>query len=448
MIRGLNLQRYGLEMEEGPPSIFTPQEKGRGLLLHHNPLRAAEEIQQHSARDAERYVLFRAFIERVGKVINRLIDEVPPNLIYRANGDLPALLKRAVALRRLGRTDLIDLIRLAPMSVADWLDEWFESDILKAALAGPAMHGAFIGPRSPGGAFNLLLRECRRSPSVKGGPGFLVTALEGAARALGVDIHTNAAVEQIRVAGGAVKGVRIAGGDEIDAPLVAASCDPKRTFLDLIESNHVSDVLARRIQNFRTMGTAAKVDVALNARIELAGRPGEKVEFVRTGARLDDIERAFDAIKYGKWSERPILDVYMPTYSNAGFAPEGHTVLSMLVHYVPYRVKQGWNFNTRDAVGDAALHALEVYAPAIRKAVVGMRVLTPQDLEDTFGLSDGHIFHGEHAIDQLLVRPTPECARYATPINGLFLCGSGSHPGGGITCAPGALAAKLILKTT
>ena len=196
------------------------------------------------------------------------------------------------------------------------------------------------------------------------------------------------------------------------------------------------------------MGTAAKVDVALNARIELGGRPGEKVEFVRTGETLDDIERAFDFIKYGQFSEDPILDIYMPSYSNAGFAPEGHTVLSMLVHYVPYDLVGGWDFKSREAVGEAAMEALEVYAPTIGDAVVGLRVLTPRDIEHTFGISEGHIYHGEHAVDQLLVRPTPECAQYATPIHGLYLCGSGSHPGGGITCAPGALAAKTVLKTT
>ena len=178
VIRALNLERYGLEVEDGPPSVFTPQEGARGILLHHDPERAREEIEEHSTLDAERYVNFRAFIKRVGRVLNSIIDDVPPNLIYRSQSDMMSMLKKGFALRRLGDKDMIELIRVAPMSVADWLDEWFESDILKAALAGPAMHGSFLAPRSPGGALNLLLREARKSPSVKGGPGFLVTALE------------------------------------------------------------------------------------------------------------------------------------------------------------------------------------------------------------------------------------------------------------------------------
>ena len=193
-------------------------------------------------------------------------------------------------------------------------------------------------------------------------------------------------------------------------------------------------------------GTAAKVNIALDARVELAGRPGELVEIVRTGATLDELEKAFDPVKYNRYPDRPVLEVYMHGATDSSCAPEGHSVLSILVHFVPHRLEDGWNYRERERLGDVVVDTLSEYAPRIKDCIEFVEVLTPVEIEDRYGVTGGHIFHGEHALDQLLVRPSPECARYRTPIDGLYLCGSGSHPGGGLTCAPGALGASAILK--
>jgi phytoene dehydrogenase-like protein len=444
-VEALRLKGYGLELEDRQPSIFTPERRGRGLLLHHDPDKAAGEISNFSSIDVERYAAFRKFIERVRGFVNGVFDEAPADLTKLAAGDTWRLIRRSMRLRRLGKKDAAEVIRIVTMSVADWLDEWFESDLLKASLAGPALYGTFMGPRSPSSAFNLLVWECRKRPSVKGGPGFLVTALEGAARASGAELRTDAKVTGIRVDGGKVTGVSLDGGETIDSTIVAASCDPKQTFLHLLGGRRITKTLARRMSHVRSQGTSAMVNVALNARVEMAGRPGELVEFVRTGENLDELEKAFDAVKYNKISEKPVLDIYIPTFSNAGFAPEGHTVFSVLTHFIPKELDGGWNYREREKLGERVIDTLSEYAPSLRNVVEAVNVLTPADIEERYGITGGHVYHGEHALDQLLIRPTPECAQYATPIKGLYLCGSGSHPGGGITCAPGFMSAQAIL---
>jgi phytoene dehydrogenase-like protein len=449
LIDVLNLRRYGFELEKVPPAIFVPQKKGKGLLLHHDPAKAAGEISVFSKKDEERYWEYRRFIERVRGVITDLLDNVPPDITrVEKRADLWALFKKSRRMRKLARRDAVELLRIGPMSVADWLDEWFETDLLKALLAGPAIHGAFMGPRSPGSAINLLLWECRKGPSIKGGAGFLVTALEGAARDAGVEIRTSAEVSRVVVSGGRVEGALLGRNQHISAPVVAASCHPKQTFLELLGGDMTTEKFERRMTHFRSQGTTAKVDLALNARIEMAGRPGERVEFVRTGENLDQLEKAFDAVKYGRCSETPVLDIYMPAFSNPGFAPKGHSVLSILVHYAPYELRSKWSDQERRKLGERVVDTLCQYAPSLREAVVSCRVQSPVDLEERYRLAGGHIYHGEHALDQLMIRPVPECVGYGSPVPGLFVCGSGSHPGGGITCAPGALAAGAILENS
>ena len=446
VIDALNLKRYGLELEGNPPSVFTPESRGKGLLLYHDPQKAAGEIARFSERDAESYIAYREFIGRVRGFINDLLDTPPPDFDSAKTPSPWEITRRAMGLRRLGKRDMMEVLRVVPMSVADWLDEWFESDLLKASLAGPAVYGTFMGPRSPGSAVNLLLWECRKRPSIKGGPAFLVTALEGAARANGVDIETGKRVKAIRVADGRVEGITATDGEAVAAPIVAATCDPKKTILELLAAGTAPARLEQRMARFRARGTTAKVDLALNARVELAGRPGERVEYVRTGENLDELERAFDAVKYNEYSEEPILDIYMPTFSNPGFAPEGHSVLSVLVHFAPYELATKWDDESREDLGEKVVDVLSRYAPGIADVIDATSVLSPADLESVYGTTQGHIYHGEHALDQLILRPTPETARYATPVKGLYLCGSGSHPGGGITCAPGLLGAKAVLK--
>lgn len=445
LIRTLHLDRHGLQLADAPPSIYAPEKSGDGLLLHHDPRKAGDEIARYAARDAERYAAFRAFIDRIKGVVNGHFDAAPPALFGGDAGPLWALAKRAVSLRRLGTGDMTELLRVIPMSAADWLGDWFESDRLRAALAGPAVYGTFMGPRSPGSALNLLLWECRKGPLVRGGASALVGALERAALSHGVEIRTAARVDAVLMRNGRTVGVSIHPGEEVESSLVAASCDPKRAVLELVPSSAGSETLRERLRAFRARGTAAKVNIALNSPLEFCKRRGELVEIMRTAQSLDEMEKAFDPVKYGRYSDRPLLEVYAPGATDLSSAPAGRGVLSVLTHFVPYTLRDGWNEKHREALGERVLETLGDFVPGLRGAVELLDVLTPVDLESRYGATHGHIYHGEHALDQLLVRPSPECARYATPIPGLYLCGSGSHGGGGLTCAPGALGAGVIL---
>ncbi len=446
VVASLKLERHGLVLLPTEPPVYAPKLGGAGLLLHRDPARAQAEIRAHSPNDAERYPRFRAFIDRVRGLIGRLLNEPPPDLKAPSASELWDLARTAIALRRLGADDMLELIRLAPMCVADWLNGWFESELLKAALAGPALHGTFMGPWSPGTTATWLLAECSAGRAVRGGPAALVSALQSAARAAGVEVRLNATVERIRVSGGRATGVSLAGGEALEAPIVAASCDPKRTLLELVPAGEVAPRLGSAIRNFRARGTSARVHLALSAPLEFDGRPGQRFEAARTGESLDGLERAFDAIKYRRFSTPPLLEIRVPTVSAPDLAPPGHHVVSVLVHFAPAGLEGGWTDERREALGDSVVGELSRHASRVRTTMVAREVLSPADIEKRYGITGGHIYHGEHALDQLLfLRPAPPCARYATPIEGLYLCGSGSHPGGGVTCAPGALAARAIL---
>lgn len=445
VIDGLGLERRGLRLREAP-AVLIPQEKGPGLLLHRDPAKAGPELSRRSSKDAAAYAETRAFLARIAPAVGSLLESRPAMLAGDLGGDWGRLLKTGLALRLLGEKTLLELLRVGPMCVADWLNERFEDDLLKAGLAGLAVRGTWMGPWSAGTVATLLLKECFADKEVVGGPAALAKALVEAARGLGVEIRLSAPVAQVRVVAGKAVGVALEDGSEIGAAVVASSTDPRRTLLGLLAPADLPDSLEREIRAFKARGVAAKVNLALSGPLEFASRPGEPIEAARTGERIDDVERAYDAVKYRRFSEAPVLDIRVPTVSEEGLAPRGHHVAEILVHYAPYDLAGGWTDEARRRLGETVLGRLERYAPQVRKRLVGMQVLTPADLESRYGLSGGHLYHGEHALDQLyFMRPTPSCARYATPIEGLYLCGSGSHPGGGITGAPGWLAAKEIL---
>lgn len=449
VIDGLGLGRHGLETLSEAPAVYVPRAGSPGLILHREAEKtvgANEGVL--SPEDARRYREFRGFIERVRPVLRFLLDHKPPPLPDDGLAGLPHLARAAFKLRLLGRADMLELLRIGPMCVADWLNEWFEHPGLKAALAGPCLEGAFAGPWSAGTAAAFLIKECSAEAGVRGGPSALTRALEAAARTAGVEVLTSAPVRRIRVANGAVVGVALAGGRNFDAPVVAASCDPKRAFLDLLDPVDLPLDVEDQMRVLRARGTTAKVNLALNGPLELEGFPGRQFEAARTGEHLDDLERAFDAVKYRRFSTRPQLEIRVPTVADPALAPAGHHVVEILAHFAPYALEGGWTKEAREALGDAVVAELARYAPSLKGRVVAREVLTPADLEARYGLTGGHVHHGEHALDQLFVlRPGPDCAGYATPVRGLFLCGSGSHPGGGLTCMPGWLAAETILKS-
>lgn len=446
VVEELELVKHGLRLRADEAPVFAPEEKGRGVLVWRSPKRLAEELAPRSQRDLKAYEQYRATVERFAPVVRKVFDDFPTDVTSLSVSSLWDLMRKAVSLRMLGKADMMEVLRVAPMCVADWLNEFFEDKLLKACLAGPALYNTYCGPWSPGSALNLLVAECLAARPVAGGPQALVKALAKAASAAGVEIRTGEPVKRVDVENGRVRGVTLEGGATLAAAKIGAAVDPKALFLELVAPGCTSMQFQSNVQNIRARGTAAKVHLAVHKYPEWRERPSLKAEYVRTGEFFDQMERAFDAVKYRRISDEPILDIYVPTLEAPELAPAGQHVLSILVSFVPYQLDGGWTEERRQEVYDKVVGQLEKYAPGIAPTIVGKEVLSPKDLEERYGLWGGHLHHGEHAADQLLMRPTPECARYATPVEGLFLVGSGAHPGGGVTGAPGAFAARAMLE--
>jgi phytoene dehydrogenase-like protein len=440
VIRELELERYGLKVRAARPGILALDGDGSGLWIDGDRDRASREIGARSPGDAASYLKFHGFIDRMRAVISQFMDEPPVKLMeVEAMGPM-ALARRALKVRGLGRKGMMELLRLPSMSVADWLGEWFETDLLKAALALPAIAGNWAGPRSPATNANLLLWEAVAGNGVEGDGPALISALEKAARARGVEIRLSTPVSRILSSTTTVEGVELESGEKIRAGVVAASCDPRLALMGLLPQGTLPVRTVHRLEAYRMRGSTGQVLLALNGPLRFKARPDEKVECARTGARLNHLERAFDAIKYRRIPDNPVLEIHAP----AGTPP----VVSILVHFLPFDLDGGWDDATRDRVGDRVMEILEEHAPGIGPMTVARKVLSPADVEKEYGVTGGHIHHGELALDQILIRPVPECCAYATPIAGLFLCGSGTHPGGGLTCTPGRLAASAILSAT
>ncbi len=438
--RALGLERHGLAWRDGTPGLLCAA-AGEGTVL---PGAGSGEPCGATAEDGAAFVAWRAFLSGLAPTLRRLLDRPPPSLTPKTVGDFWALAKDGMTLRRLGRRELLELLRIAPMPAADWLRERFRDDGLVEALAAPGVLGTWLGPHSAGSVWNLLVRECTAGRAVVGGAPALVHALAEACRAAGVELRLGTAVEQIRVREGVVSGVVLTGGEEVGAQAVLATCDPRHSLLELLQPGQLSMRSTARLRNFRCRGTAAKAHLALSAPLAFRGVVAERARL--GGGNVDALERAFDAVKYRRFSERPFLEVFQPSVAGPGWAPTGQHVASVLVGYAPYDVEGGWTDASRAALGEAVRVALECFDPEVRAKLVAMETLTPADLERRYGTTGGHLHHGEHALDQLLfMRPTPETARYATLLPGLFLGGSGSHPGGGLTGVPGWLGAAAIL---
>ncbi len=442
VIAELGLAGHGLKVRSESVPVLLSRLQGRGILLSRDPGAMAGEI---GSSDLESYSRYRGFLDRIAPVLRRVFDEPPHGLEPSGVGDFWRLGSAALALRRLGTADMTELMRIAPMCVADWLAEWFEEEALRAALAAPAIHSTYAAPWSPGSNFNLLLAETLHWREIDGGARALVQSLERAARSNGVEIRTDAPVDGLVLEDGRVVGVRLAGGESLRSKTVAASCDPKHLFLDLLPPATLSEKFEHEIVHLRTRGTTARIELALSRAPRWSCRPELSAERVRIGEKIDDLERAFDPVKYRRFPERPMLEIGVPSLRDSGLAPSGHHVAEISVHFVPCELEGGWSAQEEERLYRNVVGLLSEHSPGIEETVVGARVLTPADLEERFGPTGGQLFHVEHALDQWIVRPTPECARYATPFPGLFLCGSGSHPGGGLTAAPGGLAARAIL---
>lgn len=447
VIKALNLEKFGLKTKKARSTVSILSKDGKCLHLYSDVEKASKEIANFSKKDAEAYKEYRGFIDKISGFIHGLMDEMSPDISNLGGKQIWDLAKKGMALKNLGKKTMMEFLKVAPMSVADFLNEKFETDFIKAGIAGPAIYGSYTGPWSSYTTLNLLLWECAANECIIGGPQALVEALEKAAKEAGVDIRTDADVDKISLDENRnVSGVKLANGEEILAPIVTCSCTPRETFYELLLPNQIDYSLEHAIQHYRARGTTAKVNLAIDNKIIL--NDAGSVEFARTGNSFDEMERAFDSVKYRRFSDEPILDIHIPSVTDSSLAPSGHAVVSILVHFAPHHFDEGWSDKTKNKLLYITIKTLEHYAPNVSSSVVGSEVLSPVDLEERYSLTNGHIFHGEHAVDQLITRPIPSCARYTTPISGLYLCGSGSHPGGGITCMPGYLGAKMILKNT
>jgi phytoene dehydrogenase-like protein len=451
-LRARIARELGLALETTPPEprLFAPLPDGRALALYGDAARSAASIRVFSANDALRYAAFQESLTRVGRLMSRLIDQTPPDLDAPDGRDAFGMLKLGVAFRMLGREAAQDLLRWAPMPAADFACEWFESEPLRAVLAARGVHGSFAGPRSPGTAAQLLLQAgAGAALHPKGGPGALSEALAAAARRFGATIRTDAEVAAILVKDGRAAGVALASGEEIAARAVVSGADPKTTFLRLLEPAQLDPEDRAAFVHYRQQGMASKVHLALDGLPAFRGDPQPALLSgrIHVAASLDALERAFDDAKYGGISREPYLDVTIPTLGDPSLAPTGRHVMSIYVQYTPRTLRDGTWAARKDEVAELALRTLDAYAPGIASRVLARQVLTPEDIEREYGIEGGHPHHGEPGLDQLFVaRPLLGFARYRAPIASLYLCGAGAHPGGGVTGAPGANAAREIAR--
>ena len=460
VVRTLGLDRHGLQIVRPDVDACAPTPDGRALVLWSDRGRASRELHAFSARDAERYPAFLECFGRISRVVRAVLDAVPPSIDDPSGADLVEALKAGRMFRALGKQDAYRLLRWLSMAAADFASEWFESEPLRATVAAGGVLGSFLGPWSAGSTALLLLLGAGEGHPVaagwfaRGGMGTVADALTTVARQSGVEIRTGVDVTRITVSDGAATGVVLRSGEELRARAVVSNLDPKRTLLQLVDPAYLDPEFRRRVQNIRAHGTLAKINYAVQSAPRLSGlsafddaqRAAMMSGRIRLGPTIDTIERAFDAAKYGRVADEPWIELTIPSLMDASMAPAGHHVVSAYVQYAPYHLRgTTWDVE-RDHLAGAARGTIERYAPGFQSSIVAEQIITPLDLERTYGLTGGHIFHGELALDQLFItRPVLGWARYATPLSNLYLCGSGAHPGTGLNGRTGALAAKTIV---
>jgi phytoene dehydrogenase-like protein len=402
-----------------------------------------------SAADQAGYREYRRFMAKFAAVIGKLHNQLPPRLTQE-RGDLLALGKLALKIRMLGRDDMREFLRIAGINIFDVLQENFDNALLKGALSLDAVLGTNSGPRSNNSVFTALHRLSGNNGGAlalpAGGLGAVTEALAAAARKAGAEIRTSCAVERILLDGGRVAGVRLAGGEEVRAATVVSNADPKTTILDLLGARHVEAGFAKRIVNFRSKGNAAKLHLALDALPDFRGLSAEQLGHrLVIAPTLEYVERAFNHSKYGEYSTKPVAEIIIPTVRDPSLAPSGKHVLSAIVQFAPRTLKSGWN-EGKGAFTSVIFDLLAGYAPDLREKTLATELLTPEDLEREFRVTGGHWHHGELSLDQfLMMRPAPKSARYRTPVDGLYFCSAGAHPGGGVMGSAGRNAARAIL---
>ncbi len=453
LLNELHLAKHGLDLIEPDPYLFAPLPDGRSLVLERSVEASAARIGTFSAADAGRYAEFCGTIERIRAFASHVLSSPPPDIEHPSPNELWSILKMGRRFRGLGKRDAYRLLRWAPMSAADFVSEWFESEPLRAAIAAGGIFGTALGPRSAGSTAVLLLRMSTgdgRPRFVRGGLGAFTSALAGAARAAGVDIRVGADVDHIDVRNRRAVGVTLTTGETLAAGIVVSNADPRRTMLGLVDPVELDPGYLARIRTYRAEGRVLKLNLALSALPDFTAAAGDVRALgglIHIGPDLEYLERAFDASKYGRWSPRPHLDITIPSLTDPALAPAGAHVMSISAQFAPYRLRDSDWRTAAPAFADAIIDTLAEYAPNIRSLILQRQVITPVAMETDYGLTGGHIFHGELALDQLFtMRPLLGWARYRTPIEGLYLCGAGTHPGYGVSGLSGLNAAREILK--
>jgi phytoene dehydrogenase-like protein len=454
IVEELELERFGYRVSLLDPDYWVPFPDGSALALWGDAQKTAEEIARFSKRDAEAYLEFGRYFERVGKLLKDLLFVIPPNLSLR---DAPRWLAVAARVRHWTRRDLAEAVRLFTLSGADFLDEWFEDERVKGALATQTIIGAWCGPMSPGSAYVLVhhwIGEVNRHPGawgwVHGGMGGVSSALAECARAAGAEIRASAAVRRITVRGGRAEGVELEDGTALRARQVISCAHPTTTYLELVGAEHLPEDVVRDVRRYRSRSGSVKVNLALGELPRPSAWKGATPGAPHTGIlavcpSIAYLERAWDDAKYGRTSEHPYLEAVFPTVFQPELAPAGRHIALCFTQFGPYRLAEGSWDTEREAYGRKILRTLGEHCPSLAETVERVEVLAPPDLEERYGLVGGNIFQGDMALDQLFCfRPIPGYGDYRTPIAGLYLCGAGTHPGGGVSGVPGRNCAQVV----
>jgi phytoene dehydrogenase-like protein len=458
IIRDLDLPRHGLEILP-LDGTFTPMPNGDYLWRVNDHAQTQREIRRHSKLDAEAYDEYGKAMVEMARFVKPILNMTPPDPMSLNPRELMKLLFLGNRFRGLADGDRYNQLQLMTMSAVDFLDQWFETDVLKATMSASGIIGTFLGVRSPGTAYVLLHHYMgeidgafRSWGFARGGTGAISNAIASAAREAGVEIRTEAAVERISVRGGQATGVVTTNGDELEADLVLSSVDPHLTFLRFLDAKELPEDFVAEVQRYKFRGSSGKVNLALDALPEFTCLPGPGPHLrgaVSISPGVDYMERAYDQAKYGEFSSRPYIDMVIPTLTDPSVAPPGKHILSCFVQYAPYKLASGNWDQQREAFGDTVIDTIAEYAPNLRDIILHRQVLTPLDIERQFGLTEGNIFQGELTLEQLFfARPVPGWAQYETPIRNLWMCGSATHPGGGIMGAPARNCARRILGQT
>lgn len=448
LLAPLGLERFGLAWRSEEPALLVPDRSGCPLLFRRDPARMDGELPPE---ERARLAALHELCARVAPVLHAALEEAPPEVGGPSTRELLGLAQKALALRRLGKSEMLALARILPSPAQDWMDDALRMESARVALTAPALVGTVFGPRAPGTSAFVFLRHALGSPEPVGGPAALAAALAAACQSLGVVLRTGAPVQSLALGSDGVQGLVLQDGESVACRAVLSTLSPARTLLEFVAPGTLTQSVERAAHSFRARGATAVLRLALSAPPAFAGREKEPIEHAVGAADMLALERAADCLKYRRLAEHPWIEVRVPSRSDPTLAPAGQAVAIVQCHTVPHDLAGdgGWSATTRARLEHDLLAAFERLAPGVGSSVIARELLTPPDIEARFGTPGGHVYDGELALDQLWVqRPSLVLGRYATPIRGLWLGGSGSHPGGPFHGGAGILAARALLART